>query len=329
MTIWCGTPTIGLMTWLRKIFGGRPDKKTVSPSHCEKINIQSYGSRILSVPKLDIMGQGTTSPDGHYTLICQDRQTKANGQTVSGRYVLIEGDTVLVDSQMARPHDGKVANNGTHILNDWCASEELTGVFTAFTENGEAIVSRSYTANLLNNGLATNGRLAVCQTCNSPHSPDSSIISVFDLDVGCIVAEWTAESGWADAYEFPEQKHIVRMLRQDRPSLDFTLDGKFLDRNKWLRDEVDRGSLHVIRKALAENQEGNGISIDTLRSGTQVAIKNEDERFRADSYRLLGEIEEFAGNSSLALEAYDNALKINAKVGVARRAKILRRSLSN
>jgi hypothetical protein len=240
---------------------------------------------------------------------------------------LIDGDKIAVDGRMERPQDGKVADDGIFILNDWGDSQELSGTFHAFRRDGSEILSRRYSANLLNNGLSSDGRLAVCQTANAPGSPDSSILTVFELDAGAEVASWTAESGWAKDYEFPEGGDRIRIVRGDRPSLDYSLTGEFLDRRLWLEDEVRRGTLYVIRKALAEGAAATGLSAESLLAGVRRALADGDERFEAEAWRLLGEIEERFGNERAALGAYERALAVNPKVGVAKRAAALRKAV--
>ena len=274
------------------------------------------------------MGQQAHSPSGRFTLIWQDMMRAADGRDLRGRYVLLDDVAVVVDGRMNSPQDGKVSDECTFILNDCCARDELADSFTAFAAEGQTIVSRSYAANLLNNGLSADGKLAVCQTCNAPGSPDSSILEIFDLQAGTVVARWTAESGWADGYEFPAGGTTIRMIRRDRPSLDYTLRGEFLDRGVWLRDEIARGNVFVIRKALKEGVERNGISLDDLAIGARAAVADADARYHADAFPLLGEIEEQAGNPVDALAAYDRALAINAKIGVAKRVTTLRKSLA-
>lgn len=315
------------MSWLRRLIGGggagEAGGSARSPAP-PKVTVPRHGRGVVSVPELDFVGQRSASPNRRYTLLWQDRYW-IEGSLVGGRYLLIDGDVVAAEGSMERPQDGKVADDGTFILNDWGASDELCGMFHAFRADGSAILSRSYQANLLNNGLAPDGRLAVCQTCNAPGSPDSSILTVFDLFDAVELSSWTAESGWANGYEFPEGGERVRMLRHDRPPLDYSLSGEFLDRRFWLRDEVERGTFHVIRKALAEGEADTGVSIEVLRQGARKAASEGDERFRADAWRLLGEIEDWGGNMSAALEAYERALSLNPKVGVAKRAASLRK----
>lgn len=314
------------MSWLSRIFGGGdPGPASAAPG---RVTLPLRSERVVMVAELDFVGERTSSPDGRFTLLWRDRHW-ADGQPVKGRYLLIDGETVLVDQRMERPQDGKVADGGNFILNDWGDSDALSGTFRAFRSDGSVILARSYSANLLNNGLSDDGRLAVCQTANAPGSPDSSVLSVFDLAAGAEIATWTAESGWASAYEFPAGGDRIRMVRRDRVSLDYSLEGEFLDRRLWLRDEVERGTLHVIRKALAEGEKATGVSRDALRAGVGRALTGEDQRFAADAWRLLGEIEEADGEPAAALAAYDRALGANPRIGVARRAAALRKSLAS
>lgn len=314
------------------MFGGEvgesdptPPAAGVAGSRPRKVSVNFHGGRIVSIPELDMVGERAASADGRYTLIWRDRYW-IDGAPVDGRYLLIDGDTVAVDGKMERPQHGKVADNGTFILNDWGDSQQLSGTFHAFRRDGSPIVSRSYSANLLNNGLSSDGGLAVCQTCNAPRSPDSSILSVFDLVAGTVQAEWTAESGWANEYDFPEGGDRVRMLRGDRPSLDYTLTGTFLQRRLWLEDEVRRGTLYVIRKVLGEGEAASGVTFEQLRMGVRRALADGDARFEAEAWRLLGETEESAGNAGAALEAYDRALGVNPRIGVAKKAAALRKA---
>ena len=324
------------MAWLRRLLGregGRsaPAAPATEPAQAQpgskRVTIDDHGGRIVSVPEIDLVGEHASSPNGRFTLVWRDRHY-AYGELVRGRYVLIDGGAVILDRRMARPQDGKVADDGTFILNDWGDGDTLSGTFHAFRSDGSAIVSRSYSANLLNNGLSGDGRLAVCQTCNAPGSPDSSILSVLDLERGAEIAAWVPESGWASGYAFPEGGERVRMLRGDRPALDYSLTGEFLDRRPWLEDEVRRGALYVIRKALAEGEPATGLTGDDLRAGVRQALEDGDQRFEAEAWRLLGEVEESAGDGRAALEAYERALAVNPKVGVAKRAAALRKKLT-
>lgn len=335
------------MSWLRRLLGpeqavppaapaaaaeatgalDRIPQRGAAPS-ATRVTKETYGEPIVTIPELDLVGRCATSPNERYSLVWQDSGWSFGQDGPRGRYLLVDGDTLVVDARMERPQDGKVADNGTFILNDWGLAAELAGKFHAFRSDGSEIVSRAYTANLLNNGLSEGGRLAVCQTCIAPGSPDSSVLTVFDLVEGAVIATWTAESGWANAYEFPPGGDRIRMVRRDRVPLAYSLAGEFIDRRAWLKDETARGTLYVIRKALAEGEAATSLSLDALRAGVESAIAEGDERFVADAWRLLGEIEEAAGDPAAALAPYDRALTANPKVSVAKRAAALRKALA-
>jgi hypothetical protein len=313
------------MSIFGKIFGrtilGAPD----NPRPSGGIVIRPIGRSIVSLPQIDMMGRTAASPSGRYRLVWRDSATRC-GEVVGGRYVLLDGTDLLVDGAMDRPNDGKVADDGTFILNDWGSREALEGRFVAFARDGRVLVERHFAANLVNNGLSQDGRLAVCQTANAPGSPDNSILTIFDLAGGTVRAAWRAESGWASGYAFPRDG-VIRMLRGDRIPLDYALGGEFLDRMAWLKDEVSSGNLHVIRIALEEGMQESGLLPADLRRGVLATLASDDRRFDADAWRLIGEIEESAGEARAALAAYDKALAINAKVGVAKRATSLRKAL--
>jgi hypothetical protein len=314
------------MSWLKRLLGRDDDAESpAAPPGGTRIALPRHDRGVVSVPEIDFVGERAASPNGRYTLLWHDRRWA--GEIVSaGRFVLVDGETVVVEGRMERPQDGKVVDSGIFILNDWGASDALCGTFHAFRPDGSIILSRPYSANLLNNGLSRDGRLAACQTCNAPGSPDSSILTLFDLEGGDELARWTPESEWANGYEFPEGEARIRMVRHDRPSLDYSLEGEFLDRKLWLQDETARGTLHVIRKALAEGAAASGLSTEGLRIGARHAIDQGDERFRAEGWRLLGEVEESADEPAAALDAYEQALALNPKIGVAKRAAALRKA---
>lgn len=271
------------------------------------------------------MGQASISPNRRYTLVWQDAGWNGDAADPRGRYVLIDGERVLADARMDRPQHGKVADDGTFVLNDWETRGHLCGTFRAFRPDGSEILSHAFDANLYNNGLAQDGSMAVAQTCNAP-GPDSSVLVAFDLRSGTVSGRWVPECGWANDYRFPGDGR-VRLLRRDRLDVHYTLQGEFLDRRAWLADEIRRGNATVIRRVLAEGEAASGLTLEELAAGARTATLDEDVRFHADVYRLLGEIEEARLRPGEALEAYRRALAINPRVGVAKRAATLARGL--
>lgn len=158
---------MGVMDWIKG--GGR--KAEVSKAHPDKALYKTTGSLIF-INGRDFVGSYSRSPNGRFLLAWRDANdagTRGGARSSGhGRYILIEDDVIVAEGRAERPNDGKVADNGVFILNDWLFfSERLEGVFLAFHKDGAPILSRRFKANLFNSGLSPDGRLATCQTCNA------------------------------------------------------------------------------------------------------------------------------------------------------------------
>jgi hypothetical protein len=293
----------------------------------DRVVIRRSSDTFASLPALDFFGQFARSPNGRFTLLWNDHAT-INGKLRGGRYILIDDGRVVLDRGMSRPQDGKIADNGTFILHDWGELSQLSGTFHAFAPDGREIISRSFAANLYNNGLSGEGAFAVCQTCNSSNSSDSSVLCVYDLVQGQEIACWRPETGWAKDYTFPGNGR-VRLIRLEGIPAEYSLQGEFLNRQKCYADDISRGSYYAVRNAFDAGEAISGVGIDALRRGAELAIAAKDERWKAVSFRLLGEIEERAGNDLAALRAYNLALALNPKVGIAKKAAALTKRLGN
>src|SRR6266852_5901740 len=87
----------------------------------------------IHIPSRDFVGLCARSPNKRFTLAWVDGGP--DGARI-GRYLLLDGKTVVAEGKMARPNDGKVADNGTFVLNDWGSLEALSGTFRACAPDG-------------------------------------------------------------------------------------------------------------------------------------------------------------------------------------------------
>ncbi len=177
------------------------------------------------------------------------------------------------------------------ILNDWGSINTLSGTFAAFNPDGSIRFRRSLHANLFNNGLSSNGRLAVCQMANAPHE-DGGKLFVFDLEAGAQIASWQAESGWAHAYEFSEDGKTVRLIYRDRGAFTYGLDGTFIDRIKWLASGIAVGELGIVETLLAEtNHQPSPALVEQLLGAIDRALASPTynaPKWRARAFKLRG-----------------------------------------
>lgn len=282
-------------------------------------------SDVIDIPSRKFIGMSSKSPNKRYTIAWCDG---GPNQSRTGRYILLDRGRIAAEGKMPRPNDGKVTDNGIFILNDWGSIETLNGTFAAFGADGRKLVSRKFSANLFNNGLSADGRYAVCQTANAP-GEDGSLLTLFDLRAGNEISAWLPESGWASYYEFPPDTQTIHLGYSDRGVFAYGFDGTFLDRIKWLKAGLQSGDIFIIEKLLAgsEGQPGADlaaqllVAIDVALAG----LRKEDGKTRARVLKSRGICLEAIAEVKQALAAYNEALILDPKVGVKRRADQLRK----
>jgi hypothetical protein len=290
----------------------------------------------IDIPSHKFYGQVSKSPDGRYSITWRDGNdegTRGGARTSGkGRYLLLDETTIITDGQMERPNDGKVANNGNFVLNDWrFSTNELRGTFYAFRADGSEIVRQKYKANLYNNGLSRDGRFAVCQTANSPDEHDGSILTIFALENGTEIARWRPESGWAQAYDFSDDGVYILLSYREGPPLRYTLTGEFIDRKLWVDSGLDRGDLRILSLVLKDvNSHPEGEFAKRLAASAEKALQSAEgktEWGRAWALKMKGQCLDGLHEYPTALECYEEAMALDPKSGVKRRVEQLRKKL--
>lgn len=281
--------------------------------------------RLVDIPSLRFMGQASRSPDGTYLLAWSDADPS---QSVSGyrtqgpgRFVLIKGNDVLVQGEIERPNDGKVANTGVFVLNDWLLGDGLKGVFCAFKPTGEQILRHRFEANLDTNGLSDSGEFAVCQTCSSPMA-DGDKLSLFDLRSASLIWQIEPPTGRASAYHFDVDRGLLGLECRDLGVFNYSFDGTFLDTTQWEEAQIARGQGYFVLQIARRKLEEHGGSLDLQTAAELRRILDTAESrlgdypgFRAMVERTRAEIDERLGDKQAAIKHYEAALALDPKVG--------------
>jgi hypothetical protein len=295
-------------------------------------------TEFVDIPSRNFFGESIKSPDGQFTLAWRDANdagTRGGSRTEGkGKYLALRGKDVIAQGAIARPNDGKIADNGNFILNDWGFGGELQGGFLAFDRTGKALVRRRFEANLFNNGLSADGGTAVCQTANAYDGEDGSKLTIFNLRTGVEVASWIPTSGWADFYGFPSEG-VIQLGYSRLGVFSFRWDGEFLDKEKWQEAQLTRGDYSTVMIAVESALENSSDGLDPTRLGHLLAsldriskeIPASDIKRKALLRKLEGQCAELRGELRTALAAYDAALAIDQKVGIKRRADQIRKQL--
>ena len=305
--------------------------ETSSPPLAGRLEIEEFGHNLVSIDALDFIGQQAMSPNQRYRLIWADRAPdgRRGGYRNDGHgsWSLLYDDRLVTTGNLERPQDGCVADNGTVILHDWMFGEGLQGRFVAFATDGRNLIEQQIAANLMSNGLSPDGKFAICQTANAPGSADSCRYMLFDLAAGREMARWEVETGWAERYEWDCEDRRVYLCMKDGKRVGYDFTGCMVEREAWQQGRIGAGDLNVIQAVLVATSANDQPLCSEIIAGLGVAARDGEIWQQARAYRLLGELHEQAGEISQAVKAYDEALTIDPKVGVARRVEQLRKTL--
>ncbi|SPP97826.1 conserved protein of unknown function [Bradyrhizobium vignae] len=312
---------MGLFGWISK-------GKTISAACDIEDDNVGFASDIIRIPSRDFFGHSRKSPNGRYTIAWLDG---GPDQARRGRWIILDGGKVKAEGVLPRPNDGKVADNGTFILNDWRSIENLSGTFAGLLRaTARPLFARSFKANLFNNGLSADGRWAVCQTANAPHE-DGGRLFIFDLHTMTEIGAFQPESGWASDYRFSPDGQTILLGYQDGRRFAYKMDGTFLDRSTWLASGLRNGELFIIERILSEVDGKPSPLIELLLPAIDLALASDryrDPRSQARGHRLRGACFDRNGDLAEAAASYERALALDSKVGVKRRLDQIRRSLA-
>jgi hypothetical protein len=184
-----------------------------------RMNQHGYAQRIQSLNGVYILAwsddETTLTRTGKY------RQQK-------GDYALFENGDLILSGKLQRPNDGKVANNGNFIFNDWMFQTHEKGTFYAIDRDGGTLIRKQFKANLFRNELSFDGKFAVCQTANSDND-DGATLTFFDLKARKILWQCHPPDWGTDSYEFDTDKEILYLKYQNGRIFRYSFSGEFLD----------------------------------------------------------------------------------------------------
>lgn len=290
------------------------------------VQIKSIGDILfLEVDQPHFFGPCSRSPNGRFTIAWSDADPsgRVGGSRKEGlgTYLLLNGSNIVLTGKMERPNDGKVSDTGIFILNDWMFGDELNGTFYAFSPSGHVLIKETFRANLYDNGLSTDGRLAACGTAGSEYKDDSNVLCIFDLESKNMVGKFVPITGHAKEYKFDGPDRTVSLVYKDNTSYRYSFNGTFLDIAQWQKERALNGSgyeILYIAEILLDNLHGSELALysEVIDMLYRALDKGVSENTQALIHRLLGETYNRCGETTKAIDHLGNALRLNSKIGV-------------
>lgn len=336
---------MGLLSGLaRVLFGAKasgnqrhsPDKRRV-PS--DKVSVEAGW---MQRDQTFFYGKCRYSPCGRWAVACMDGDGKGrsgNRESGNGTVLLLSPDGSLAHEidTIERPFSAAVSSIGQYVVQDVKFGNELSSDAIVISSTGKEIFRRRYTANIYNVDISDCGNYIAVQTAGGDASnKDAHLLEVIDTRNGVTLFSREPESGWADGYAFEValDGRLLSFIVQHKYLGEFRYspNGEFLDREALLDASLNKGS-PASRFATISKQFKDTPSPDIADKAIAVTdeILSEGKVFspawNAMVHRLAGEAHEYLGHLDTALAQYDEALTLDPKVGVKRKADALRKRL--
>ncbi len=347
---------MGLLSTLWRMFGGAAPNAAPAPQQAmaaarttgaTSADQQERQVKIradwITVSARKFSGSASFSPNGRWIVGLNDSDGKGRGgfrEQGNGRVLLadFERDTVAHElGSFARPMDAAVSNSGAYIVHDSGFGSALRGTLVAISPDGREDFRRDFSANIYNIGLSACGRYAVVQTAHAPGA-DGNLLEVMDLRARARLFALPPATGWANAYEFDVSKDGVLeafwVVHDKLGRFRYSASGEFEHviefRDAKLRNGDCAQRIWTVQALLADagTVENARLAIRTADKALVDGVADMSD-WAAAAHRLRGESFELLGEPANALAAFDQALALNPKIGVRKRATALRKKLGN
>lgn len=288
---------------------------------------------VISVDSLGLIGLSAKSYSGEWVVVWESESRKAGKER--GNCVLINtvSNKVAASVQLNRPSAGHVADGGSFAMEDWSESTQLSGTFYVFSNSGRELIKRRLQANILNSAISAGGSLAIVQTCSNDNSVDGNRLIAFDV-VNKTELFSIEPIRWPDTYEFDETACHFIVVFNGIGKFRYDKNGEFIDAKQYKQACLTSTRFEVVILAAedalkqAATTEENVHEILVSLHRVMATGADLDKAWKAIALKTQGLAWDRLGMKTDALSAFDQALAINPKIGVKRRADALRKALS-
>lgn len=295
-----------------------------------KLEIRGDSSLIISLGDLRIFCQYTKSENNEYVLaFCDGDPFKHIGghrKEGKGYYFLIANNVLTVMGQIERPNDGKVANNGCFIINDWLFTDNLESVAYCFNDKGNIVIQKKLKANLLINAISRNGNFALFQTANSDNDYGNNLF-FYDLNTKEMLWKKKCDFAWPKEYSISQEEKKINLHYDGIGTVSLDWKGNIIDREDYQFKYVSSlsGNKLVYESiALLSGITPNKALINLLEKG--IEDNDTSPNTKAEGYKFLGELFE-TENLPKAFAYFEKSLEHNPKIGLKRKLLTLKTKL--
>lgn len=286
----------------------------------------------------EYVGLHSRSPNGRWVLSWSDSVPSmgigGHRESGNGSYLLYdtEAGQVVVRGEMARPNGGHVADSGHFSIEDWHFGSSLSGTFNVFEPNGQLVIAKDVTANILMSEISNNGLFALFQTANST-TEDGHQLFLIDVRQRAIRYSIDPLAGWPERYSIDEDTEEVIAHLKDLGAFRYDSKGVFIDAAKLAQAKLVSPRYEFAIPAAEALLKSPDLTAETARQALDIVGRarkhgaDQVDFWKAKSLKLQGLAHEALGELREAVKAFDEALALDPKIGVKRKRDSLAKKI--
>lgn len=295
---------------------------------------------VVEVESLDFVGSGASSSDGVYMIAC-----RGQGDQTNDDFVLLRNDEVVLHGQMpGRLSEGVVSNNGTFVLEQFATPQTRPTVLWAFDPSGNVLFKRRFNSGVLHMAVSDDGEFCLAHSFPSLEARRETLVLV-DLRNCSVVFDKEAACDRVHSYQIDENRHVVIADCGDLGKFTYDFTGKFLERDAYEAAKEaawkaslkqtwkieDASAIDLYRMAVVKREQywDDPSSRDRAVAWLEKALKmglDACPDYKARAFKILGEALELSGGGAKALYFYEEALKLDPKIGLKRKLAQLKKA---
>ncbi|GEM_PF-1097329 len=299
-----------------------------------------FGDTSIIINSIDFSGSYSNSRSSKFVIGWSDFDSK-NGRggfrnSGHGRYVVYDSESdviVIQGDNLQRPNDGLIANNGIFSLIDFHFGKVHSNTFYVFSEHGDVLFKRKFTANIFKSGLSENGLYAACQTANSRTDDGSKL---FFLDIKNNHELFRRDPTYRqESFDFDEEKCELIVSDRVLGKIRYAANGDLIDSLEDQEANLNSDHYQVVITNAECIVKQPLINMNTIRRILEAVVRarslgaDMDETWKPTALKVQGLAHEILGEYAEAIDVFEEALRLNPRIGIKKKMDLLKRKLKS
>jgi hypothetical protein len=303
------------------------------------VEVYSHDPLVVRIPELDLIGKGAHSPNKQFLIACAESRRGASATLTGGMRdsnygvaAVIRNGELMWSHEVERPYAGEVSDTGVAVVADWGLGSGLKSTLLVYSPEGTTLIEMRVEANLNSCAITADGKYAAFTTCYAEIEDVSAKLFLFD--VANMREMFRADFPLSRVCSMFAQDDAV-VIQAEARRYRFQLDGTLTNALEiqiadfeaaMSEDNFDQAAAILKSRGNSSNEpEWEAF----IRSGYRVILAcSKASDVWAKCHKALGEISLASDDPTGAITHFEEALRLNPRIGLKKKLADLRLSMT-